>query len=282
MTIFRYRVFISAALILYAQLGAAQLTEPIEFAVAPYKPIRSLLTDFQPLRLFLEKKLGRPVLITTTRTYKQFSEALFNNEYAFALLPAPYAQIAEQSNAYRTLVVVPDPLEFSIMVRKDSSIKEVAELAGKKVLGASMDSITTIWLERLLEENKIEPKTVRFEWTPGNSLVNGLNMLVNGEADAALASNMSMKIVTPAVRDKLRILKHTNMSPVNFVVLAGPKASTDLAKKMSQALLDYASSPEGKHALGTAMLSSFRTPRTDDFKLPASLLSEFKQRIMKP
>lgn len=282
MTIFRYRAFISAALILYVQLGAAQLTEPIEFAVAPYKPIRSLLTDFQPLRLFLEKKLGRSVLITTTRTYKQFSEALFNNEYTFALLPTPYAQLAEQNNGYRTLLVVPDPLEFSIVVRKDSPIKGVAELTGKKVLGASIESITTIWLERLLEENKIELKTVRFEWTPGNSLVNGLNMLVNGEADAALASNMSMKIIAPTVRDKLRVLQLTNLGPVNFVVLSGPKASADLAKKMSQALLDYASSAEGKHALSAAMLSPFRTPRTGDFRLPASLLSEFKQRSMKP
>ncbi|MBF0495238.1 MAG: phosphate/phosphite/phosphonate ABC transporter substrate-binding protein [Deltaproteobacteria bacterium] len=109
--------------------------EALLFAVHPlYNPQR-LDEIYGPLVHYLNKNIsGAKFQLVASRSYAEFEKRLYNRQFHFAL-PNPYQTINSLPHGYRVFGKWGDDRQFRgiIIIRKDSDIKEVADLKGKTV-----------------------------------------------------------------------------------------------------------------------------------------------------
>lgn len=105
------------------------------FAVHPlHNPVR-LLEIYGPIMEHLNRNIpGSTFRLEASRNYDEFDKKLYNREPEFAL-PNPYQTWESLKHGYRVIAKMGDDHRFTgvILVRRDSGIKRVTDLKGKKV-----------------------------------------------------------------------------------------------------------------------------------------------------
>lgn len=107
---------------------------------------------FAPLLKYLEKKTGKKIVFKTGKTYERTIEAFINGEYQFGWIgPAPYVTATQnQKHGLRLLATPEHPHGHQtygvIVVRKDSPIVSIDQLAGKKFAFGSPESTLSYFL----------------------------------------------------------------------------------------------------------------------------------------
>lgn len=117
---------------------AASLKEEIVMGLIPAENNEEMIQKFEPMRVYLEEKLGRPVKVFTATDYAGIIEAMRQDKVDIAWFgPLSYVLAEQEADAeafavgvrtngrstYRSLFVVPG----------DSPIKSLEDLAGKNV-----------------------------------------------------------------------------------------------------------------------------------------------------
>jgi phosphonate transport system substrate-binding protein len=126
--------------------------EPLTFAIHPYLPTIEVVERFMPLVNYLSRETGYPIEIHVSKTYQEHIQNVGRDEFDLAYVgPAPYVTMVRQygrkpllsrlevngSPTFRKpllsrLEVNGSPTFHGyIIVRKDSSIRTIANLAGK-------------------------------------------------------------------------------------------------------------------------------------------------------
>lgn len=111
-------------------------TEPVYvFGVHPLHNPQRLHEVFGPLMTFLSANVdGARFRLEASRNYAVYDEKLYARQFHFAL-PNPYQTINAVMQGYRIFGKMGDDENFRgiILVRKDSGIREVADLRGRAV-----------------------------------------------------------------------------------------------------------------------------------------------------
>ena len=105
------------------------------FGVHPLHNPGRLLEVYGPLMDYLNAHLdGVSFSLEASRNYADYEKKLFAGRFQFAL-PNPYQTVMALKHGYRVFGKMGDDQNFRgiILVRRDSSIKEVADLKGKAV-----------------------------------------------------------------------------------------------------------------------------------------------------
>ena len=110
--------------------------EPLTFAIFPYLPAIEVVERFMPLVNYLSRETGYPIEIHVSKNYQEHIQKVGRDEFDFAYVgPAPYVTMVRQFGRKPLLsrLEVNDSPTFHgyIIVRKDSSIRTIANLAGK-------------------------------------------------------------------------------------------------------------------------------------------------------
>jgi phosphonate transport system substrate-binding protein len=110
--------------------------EPLTFAIHPYLPTIEVVERFMPLVNYLSRETGYPIEIDVSKNYQEHIQKVGRDEFDFAYVgPAPYVTMVRQFGRkplLSRLEVNGSPTFHGyIIVRKDSSIRTIANLAGK-------------------------------------------------------------------------------------------------------------------------------------------------------
>jgi phosphonate transport system substrate-binding protein len=110
--------------------------EPLTFAIHPYLPTIEVVERFMPLVNYLSRETGYPIEIHVSKTYQEHIQNVGRDEFDLAYVgPAPYVTMVRQYGRkplLSRLEVNGSPTFHGyIIVRKDSSIRTIANLAGK-------------------------------------------------------------------------------------------------------------------------------------------------------
>ncbi|MBU1649901.1 MAG: phosphate/phosphite/phosphonate ABC transporter substrate-binding protein [Proteobacteria bacterium] len=199
----------------------------IKFGVFPYKSPKTIIEMYGPLAAYLEKKLGKKIKISSAADANSFLEKARNDEYDL-LLAAPPVYYKLRSSGYKAIARGIPTFHGVAIVRKDSEIKTIEQLKGKKVAAIGGFSFAGYYfLLPLLEEKGIDPqKDVDIQFLGKvDSVIYGV---VNKKYDAGLFRFDALEL--PAfteIREQVRVIVRSSEIPqFPFVVKKGMDEST--------------------------------------------------------
>ncbi|HHC9871879.1 TPA: phosphate/phosphite/phosphonate ABC transporter substrate-binding protein [Staphylococcus aureus] len=239
--------------------------KPKELTVqfVPSQNAGTLEAKAKPLEKLLSKELGIPVKVSVSTNYNTIVEAMKSKKVDVGFLPPTVYTLAhdqkaadlllqaqrfgvkEDGSASKELV---DSYKSEILVKKDSKIKSLKDLKGKKIALQDVTSTAgyTFPLAMLKNEAGINAtKDMKIVNVKGHD--QAVISLLNGDVDAAAVFNDARNTVKkdqPNVFKATRILKLTQAIP-NDTISVRPDMDKDFQEKLKKAFIDIAKSKEG-------------------------------------
>ncbi|WP_251517084.1 phosphate/phosphite/phosphonate ABC transporter substrate-binding protein [Staphylococcus sp. Marseille-Q6910] len=216
----------------------------------------------KPLEKLLSKELDIPVKVSVSTNYNTIVEAMKSKKVDVGFLPPTAYTLAHDKKAADVLLQAQrfgvnkdgsDSKELTkdykseILVKKDSGIKSVKDLKGKKIALQDVTSTAgyTFPLVELDKEGVNVLKDMKVVNMKGHD--QAVISLMNGDVDAAAVFNDARKIVKkdePKVFDETKILKLTKPIP-NDTISVRSDMDSKFRDKLKKAFKDIAKTKEG-------------------------------------
>lgn len=208
---------------------------PAVFVVHPYDTPSRLYTRFRPLTLYLGGVLGRPVRLVIATTYDEEIEMIATGRADFAYLgPTPYVRArgrveilageTENGQAF---------YQSALVVRADSPIHKVADLAGKRAaFGAEISMSSAVAPKLILAQAGLKRSDLA-EVAHLDRHERVALAVLHGDFDVG---GLRLDIAKSYLSRGLRILAISQPLPPH-VVVASPKVPAEEARQVRQALL---------------------------------------------
>jgi phosphonate transport system substrate-binding protein len=240
-------------------LAWSQTAAPLEIGVLPNISARVLLGQYQPMREYLAREMKRPVQVSTAPTWTAFHQRTLALDYDVVVTAANLARVAQLDRGYAPLLSYSPAIKGMVICASSKPIKTVAELRGQTLALSNPQSLLTLRGMQWLAENGLQRgtdfKTIN---SPTDDSVG--NVVVRGDAIAAMLSGGEYRAIPDAVKAQLQILT-TFAEVAGFVVLANPKFSAAEARAIKDHLQNFAAgSDEGKAFFASSGFTGMREP----------------------
>ena len=278
MTIRLTKSFFAALTLLVTHLAAAtENTDVIEFGILPTLSSRTILTTYQPLRLYLEQHLKRPVQFTTAPDYRTYVARTQRGEYRYVITASHFARLAQKDAGYQPLVRVKRELNAMLVTEKQTGITSVAGLRGKSVSTPDSLAITSMLADELLRAHGLIPgRDVSMQaQTSFNSALIGMR---NGESAAAITSITALMQMPAETRADLLTLATTKAVPHN-VCLANSKVAPAEVAEMTRLLLNFGATAAGEAFFHDTGFIGFVRITEDELRAVDGYVPEIKRRL---
>lgn len=222
------------------------------FGVVPQFEQRKLYAVWQPIVAELSRRTGLQFKLVTTLSIEDFEREFTAGGFDFVYMN-PYHVL--KAKDYLPLVADTAPLRGILVVRRDSPIKHLAELAGKEIAFPSPNALGATLLMRA-DLERLYQVTVKPLYVKTHSSV--YLHVVQGLAVAGGGVEKSLHEQPPQVQDALRIL-YTTRSMTSHPVAAHRRISASIREKVRQAFLDMDATPAGRALLAKVPTSRLAT-----------------------
>ena len=256
---------------------SVEAKEPISIAILPCFDIVRTFKKFYPLITYLEQRTGFEIRMAIQTDISEFELALRNGDVDFALQdPHTYLHLAglyDKDSLLGTLTPEGDTRRRGvIIVRRDSGIKEIADLRGKTVMFGPKQSITK-WVaaKMLFEEN-------------GMNIDDDLQAYSNGKCCEDIAFYVYLEAVDAGAIcshfieeyeekqeglgidiNQIMVIGKTDFVPTR-VFAARKTISSDIVDKFVSALLGLdKADPVHSDILKSAEIGGFRRAKDEDY-----------------
>lgn len=243
---------------LAAPLASAQTSSaaPLKFGVLPNVSARVLMTNYQPVRTFLETELNSPVQVLTATDFRAFHAGTVKREYDFIVTAANLARVVEIDFRWQPMLVYEPGIPGVIVRSKSKPPGGIAALKSKRLALANPQSLVALrgfdWLaaQGLRRDTDYTTVVLRND----DSLFAALGA---GDIPYALMSLGEFRAIPEAIRATLEI--ETEFARVlGFVVMAAPDVPPAKVESMRAALLKMMSAPQGAQFTALAGVQAIR------------------------
>ena len=240
------RLWAAALCVAAAPVRAAEdaQAQTIEVGLLPTLSARRILKTYQPLREYLERALGRPVLLVTAPDYRTHVERTRTGLYRYAVTAPHFARLAQRRSGYRVLVRVRSALAALLVVRAADGVRRVEALRGQTVATPDGLAIVSMLGRAVLREHGLVPgRTVSLrDYRAFNSAVLAVSA---GEVAAAVTAETALNQMPPAVRGAVRRIASSPVVPHVMLIAHGavPERERERVKAL---LLSFGDDPAGK------------------------------------
>lgn len=272
----KYLVRMLAAFMLLS-VSAVYAGDALEIGIWPYVSTQTLIAEYHPVQVYLEKRLHRPVLLVTATDQKTFVERTQRKEYSFVFTAPHFARYAELDAGYVPLLR-PKRNSFAVfVVHKDSALHDIADLRGKTVTMTGRITMIAMRALQALHDNGLEPGknvAVRYAVSHNSAVLD----VVRGESDAAVTGEIIFDQLPQNMKENLRIIARTGeTSPM--IYLASPEVPLEEAAGMKQMLLDFVGTPEGQKFIRDMGYQGLRAPTGAEMKRLDPLVADLKKQL---
>ena len=233
----------------------------IKMGFVPLKNSEQLVEDVKPIADYLSQKMGVKVEAFTASNYIGVVEGIGSGSVDFGIIPPFSSLLAQkQSNAKPILTskgkTGKPGYTAELYVRKDSGIKSLQDVKGKKVAFVDPSSSSGyIYPGAMLVKAGINlDKDISYQFSGGHD--KSLQLLLNKDVDViATFDGVEERYAKdfPAALTDIEKLASSDTIP-GIMVTASSKMDKDLQEKLKQALLDMEKDPKMKE-LFTKMFS---------------------------
>jgi phosphonate transport system substrate-binding protein len=267
---------------LYAAKPATANKEYV-FAIHPlHNPVR-LLEIYGPLIEYLNRNLpGTTFRLEASRNYEEFESKLYARQFDFAL-PNPYQTLNSLGHGYHVIAKMGDDFKFTgiILVRRDSGIKKVSDLKGKKVSYPARTALAaTMMPQYYLHTHGLDVNRDIENLYVGSQESSIMNVYLGNVAAAAtwpLPWDAFQK-EHPGQARELQVKWETEPL-INNGVVARDDVPEALVKRVAQLLDTLHTSEEGKAILARMPLSRFELADDRRYRVIEDFLHKFSQKV---
>jgi phosphonate transport system substrate-binding protein len=250
-----FRRLLLAAILLLTAPTAFSNDKALVLGVFPYLTPGKLMQQHAPLRSYIEATMGRPVEIVTAPNFDEFVARTRKGDYDIVLTAPHLGRLAQVRDGYIPLVHTQHELQAVFLARKDSGIRTVSDLRGKRLMVTEQTSLFyQVAEEKLRQDGLVPGQDITLVLTATHN--NALYAPVRGEADASVTGSVLWQRAEPEIRAQLVEIGSTK--PIQgFIVLASSRLPVDQSTRLRSALLGFADTAEGKGYFASTGLKGF-------------------------
>jgi len=248
---------------------------PLSLGFFPIISTVALYKRFSPLRDYLAEELHRPVEMETAKNFPTFLERTDQGLYDIVVTAPHFAVRAVDSGKYRIVVSLLNHVQQLVVVREDSPIKSIDQLAGKLIATPPADALMTMVGKRdLRNAGLIGQRAPIYRAYTSHNAAN--EALLGGEVVAAIASsNVIMKALGKGA--PFRIISRSMKMP-NMATMVSTKLDPRVADQLVKVLVDMKNSEKGRKVLKQIRLPGYRAVKNPEEYEP---MREFMQQAVR-
>lgn len=222
---------------------------------ASYHDGGSVSERYKPLQELLERELKRPVKVQSVEKYADFDKGLADERYDLVYIhPAHIGLRAVKNGKYVGIVTARDYTDYRarVMVKKESPLKSMQDLKGKKIGVPNPETITAVMFSANLNELGFVHPEKSFTATRYQDALPF--MIDNGFVDAAVTG--SDAVARQWLEKGGRIIGETKPIPVKQFLVSTKLNNTERTK-IQDLLLKMTDTELGKAALKKLSMKGF-------------------------
>ena len=266
-------------LLLALAFPRAQATDrhSLDMGIFPYLSTRILLDLYQPVRIYLTKELGEPVNLFTAPNFKTYTDQTQQGVYDIVVTAPHFARLAQREAGYIPLVMYTRELLGIVVVARNSPIRSLQDLKGKRVATPNRLALVTIMGQQLLRDNGLIPGLgVRMRDVASHN--NAVLAVLRGEADAAITEHAALEQMPAELRNSVRIVAQTPPVPHVMYLVHGRLGQARIAR-IKAALLRFPGTEDGRAFLKEGGFAGMRPVEEADLKNMDRYLPELKRLL---
>lgn len=232
----------NALLILLLSFGlsarwALAAGEELSWGIEPFLHPRTLATTFKSARDFLGERTGQRIVTATAPNYDLFVSGVLRSEYDLALVGPHTALLAMQKAGYQSLIQCDGALRAILVVDKNSAYKKPQDLKGQVI--ALPDHLTiTSMLGAEFFRPPLSPQAVEVQYKFNDFQNSGPLLTLRGEAAAAVMADEVYDLISPQIRNDLRVIGESRSMP-RLTVLVHTRIAADKRARLREASLAF-------------------------------------------
>ena len=252
--------------------------KPLEVGVVPYLSARVLITSYEPLRLYLEQVLGRPVKIYTATGFKQFFLNAQRGDYDLVISAAHFARILQKEHQFTPLTRFSAGGRALLMAAPNSPLKTLQDLRGHIIAVPDKLSLATIVSLAYLRENGLQAD-IDFQLLEVPSFASAILAVQKGDAIAAITAKGVFAQMPQELRESVKTIVATD-EYIPLVFLAHPRIEKKYADILNKALLKFSNETnEGKNFLTNTGFGTIIPTTTKDMNSLDRYVAETKRLL---
>lgn len=240
--LFRQTWLLACLMVLWSGFAAAQAT-PLIVGVLPTLSPRTLLNNYQPLRIYLEQTLKRPIEMVTATDFAAFHRSTIAGDYDIVVTAAHLGRLAQTKAGYIPLATYQSANRAMLMTSNTAPQKSIRNLRGQRI--ATLDRLALITGQAMiwLEKHGLQEGDFRLMETPSHN--SAVYSVLSGESALAIISSAGWKQVPAHLRAGLRVFANLPAVP-GLMWLANPRLAQTVPRLKSGLLAFSTDLPEGK------------------------------------
>ena len=243
--------------------GEANPTAPskptkLVFGFVPSAEANKIADSAKPMADFIAKEVGIPVETFTSTDYAGMIEAMDSKKVDIGSLPPLAYVLAKDKSAAEVIIKTSrhGSLTYHAMftTRATSGLKSIEEAKGKRMAFTDANSTSGyLFPVAYLKKKGLDPETFFAQTTFAGSHDNAIRAVYDGSVDVAATyedarNKLEKDPTTKDVKSKVVIIGKTDEIP-NDTISVRTGLDPGLVKKIKEALIKYAHTPEGKKTL---------------------------------
>lgn len=264
---FWYRLFLLILVSLIPSMAS------IKLGIFPYTDPIQIIKMHQPLKEFLEKKLGTKIEIYSGNGFEDFYKNTQKGLFDIVITP-PHLGTLHIQNGFVPILRYNVYLTPFFVVRNDSPITKIDDIQNKKVALSNYLSISSLSGLVDLKTNNInlEKKNIINTKTHQAAVLS----VIFGESDVAITTLTALKQMANNVdTTKTKSFKGTIKIPHVFT-LAKPKTPANQIEKIQNFLKEFEQTKEGQAFLTSTGFMGYTEISDEDLKKMGPFLKETK------
>ncbi len=255
------------------------------FTVHPLHNPQLLHQKFQPLMQYLDSRIaGVQFDLDASSDYADYERKLREGKSHFSL-PNPYHAALARDWGYHVIAKMSNDTLFRgvFVVRKDSPVREPADLRGKVVSYPAPTALAAAMMPQLyLQDHGIDVETEltnRYVGTHNSAIMNAYL----GQSAVGVTWPVAWKSfqqANPKEAAELYVIWQTP-TLIQNAIIARNDVPPDLTEKVRQLLVGLQDTPAGREILARIDTSSFETADDQRFDVVLAFLKEFRTRVKK-
>ena len=246
----------------------------IKMGFVPLKNSEKLVEDLKPISDYLSERLGVKVEAFTASNYIGVVEGLGSGSVDFGIIPPFSSLLAQKQSSAKPILTSKGKTgkpgyTAELYVRKDSGIKSLQDVKGKKVAFVDPSSSSGyIYPGAMLVEAGLNlDKDISYQFSGGHD--KSLQLLLNKDVDAVASYENVIRKYTkefPTLKEDVKVIAKSELIP-GVTVVASNNLDEETQKKVKQALLEIQNDKETIQILTNLFsITGFEEPNNDAYK----------------
>ncbi|MBI5372153.1 MAG: phosphate/phosphite/phosphonate ABC transporter substrate-binding protein [Sphingobacteriales bacterium] len=269
----------------YGNKAPGEPSTVLHFAVHPlYNPAK-MITAYQPLMDYLNKRMnGIQFILEASRDYQRYEKKIGARQPEI-LLPNPLQTLKAMKAGYRVIAIAGDPADFKgiFIVRKDGGIRVPGDLRGKAVSYPSRTALAAcIMPEYYLHVHGVDVRTEIKSLFVGSQESSIMNVYLKKTAAGATWPPpwRAFQKDHPAESAELEAIWETESLISNSVMIRND-IPTEISKQLQDHLSALPGTEEGRKVLSGMETLYFRAATDADYSVVETYIRRFEKEVHK-